>query len=342
MKVGVLTGGGDCPGLNAVIRGLVRRGIEDHGFEFVGIKNGWLGLIKNDCVKLDIRAISGILHRGGTILGTSRTNPLKSEDDLKKLLSNVKRNKFDVIVAIGGDDTLTVPQLLYGKHNVNTVGIPKTIDNDICGTDFTFGFNTAVNIAMDAIDRLHTTAESHHRVMILEVMGRHTGWIALYSGMAGGADAIFIPEIDFDINDVIDLIKSRQKRGRTFSIMVVAEGAKVKGKEITRSDKVDEFGHVFLGGIGEYLKQEIEKHVSVDCRVTVLGHVQRGGSPTAFDRVLGTRFGVQACDLINEKKYGYMVALRGTDIIPVPLVDAIKKTKYLDLDLYNTAKVFFG
>ena len=342
MKVGVLTGGGDCPGLNAVIRGLVRRGIEDHGYEFIGIKNGWLGLIENTYVPLDIPAISGILHRGGTILGTSRTNPLKSEDKLKKLLENVKKNKFNVIVAIGGDDTLTVAHKLHSKYKVNTIGIPKTIDNDICGTDFTFGFNTAINIAMEAIDRLHTTAESHHRVMILEVMGRHTGWIALYSGMAGGADAILVPEIDFDIDDVIEFIDSRKKRGRTFSIIVVAEGTKIKGKEITQSDKVDEFGHVYLGGIGEYLKQEIEKKVKIDCRVTVLGHVQRGGSPTAFDRVLGTRFGVNACDLINEKKYGYMVALRGTDIYTVPLVDAIKKTKYIDLDLYNTAKVFFG
>jgi len=342
MKVGVLTGGGDCPGLNAVVRGLVRHGIEEFGFEFTGIKNGWKGLIENDYMDLSLEAVSGILHRGGTILGTSRTNPLKSENDLKKLLNNTKKQKLDVIVAIGGDDTLSVAHKLHKEHGLNTVGIPKTIDNDICGTDFTFGFDTAVNIAMEAIDRLHTTAESHHRVIIVEVMGRHTGWIATYAGLAGGADAILVPEARFEISDVFKLIESRKNRGRTFSIIVVAEGAKIKGKEVTKSARVDEFGNVYLGGIGEYLREEIERETGFDCRVTVLGHVQRGGTPSAFDRVLGTRFGVETCTLLNEKKFGYMVALKGTDINYVPLEDAIEKTKYLDMKIYDTAKVFFG
>ena len=342
MNVGILTGGGDCPGLNAAIRGVARRSIDSYHYNVVGIKNGWEGLIKGEVEPLTTVSISGILHKGGTILGTSRKNPLKKEEDMNKVKENLKKFDIDVLVAIGGDDTLSVANKL-NELGYRSVGIPKTIDNDLSGTDYTFGFDTAITIATDAIDRLHTTAESHHRVMVVEVMGRHTGWIAVFSGIAGGADCILIPEVPFTIKEVINLIKQRQNRGKNFSIIVVAEGAKIKESDgyISKSDKVDDFGHKILGGIGELVGKSIEEEYGIETRVTILGHVQRGGYPTAFDRVLATRLGVAAADLINEKKFGYMAALRSNKIISVPIKEALSQ-KRVDMELYEIAKVFFG
>ncbi|MDP1853879.1 MAG: 6-phosphofructokinase [Candidatus Omnitrophota bacterium] len=339
--IGILTGGGDCPGLNPVIRAVVRQGI-NLGYNIIGIKNGWKGLIENDTVKLDLSSISGILPKGGTILGTSRTNPYKKPDDFNKVKDNFKKLGLYCLVAIGGEDTLGVAAKLV-KEGLNVVGVPKTIDNDLSATDFTFGFDTAVNIAMECIDRLHTTAESHHRIMVAEVMGRHAGWIAAYSGIAGGADIILIPEIPIDIEEVTELLKKRHSRGKTFSIVVVAEGAKFKQTgEVLQEEKLDAFGHVRLGGIGERLAQEIEKRTGYETRVTVLGHIQRGGSPTAFDRVLGTRFGIKAVELIEKNQFGHMASLQGNKIVSVPLEAAVEKLKTLDMELYETAKVFFG
>jgi 6-phosphofructokinase 1 len=342
MNVGILTGGGDCPGLNAAIRGVTRRSIDCYHYNVVGIKNGWDGLIKGEVEPLTTVSISGILHKGGTILGTSRKNPLKKEEDMNKVKENLKKFDIDVLVAIGGDDTLSVANKL-NELGYPCVGIPKTIDNDLSGTDYTFGFDTAIMIATDAIDRLHTTAESHHRVMVVEVMGRHTGWIAVFSGIAGGADCILIPEVPVSIKEIISLIRQRQNRGKNFSIIVVAEGAKIKESDdyVSKSDKLDEFGHKLLGGIGELVGKLIEKESGLETRVTILGHVQRGGSPTAFDRVLATRLGVAAADLINEKKFGYMAALRSNKIISVPIKEALSQKK-VDMELYEIAKVFFG
>jgi len=342
IKVGVLSGGGDAPGINAVIRAVVRKGIQNYGYEIVGIKDGWHGLIENDYVPLDLKSASGILPRGGSILGTSRTNPFKREKDAETVLKNAKKAGISAVVAIGGDDTLSVAYKM-GELGLKCVGVPKTIDNDLAGTDYTFGFMTAVTIATEALDRLHTTAETHHRVMILEVMGRYTGWIALEAGLAGGADVILIPEKPFDIKQICKYIGERQKRGRNFSIIVVAEGAKPKGgAEIVYSENVDEFGHIRLGGIGYYIGKEIEKRMKIETRVVVLGHLQRGGSPVAFDRILSTRFGISAIDLVNKKKFGYMVALKGNDIVSVPLKDVIGKRKTVDLEIYKIAQVFFG
>lgn len=341
-RVGILTGGGDCPGLNPVIRAIVRRGNRG-GFEIIGIKNGWKGLLENNTIPLDLQAVSGILPKGGTILGTSRTNPYKKEGDTAKIVANYKKLKLEGLIAIGGEDTLGVANRL-SKEGLNVVGVPKTIDNDLSGTDYTFGFDTAVNIATEAIDRLHTTAESHHRIIVAEVMGRHAGWIAVHAGMAGGADIILIPEIPIEINKVCELLKKRHKRGKTFSIVVVAEGAKFmesKGEVIQKEEK-DAFGHVRLGGIGQILSQEIEKRTGYETRVTVFGHIQRGGSPTAFDRVLGTRFGVHAVELVEEGKFGYMVSLQGKNIVSVPIDEAVKKLKTVDMDLYKIAEIFFG
>jgi len=340
-KIGILTGGGDCPGLNAVIRAVVRKSSKN-SWVTVGIKNGWKGLIEGDMIPLTNQQVSGILTKGGTILGTSRTNPFKNQDDVNKMLENIKKFNIDVIVAIGGDDTLNVALKLH-QMRVPVVGVPKTIDNDISCTDYTFGFDTAVAIVTEAIDRLHTTAESHHRVMILEVMGRHTGWIATMAGIAGGADQILIPEKPFDVDEVCDSIKARYNKGKTFSIVVVAEGAKPKDTEtyITQSQEVDEFGHVKLGGIGHFLENEIKKRLPVEVRVTVLGHVQRGGTPTAYDRILATRFGIAAVELIENNKYGMMVALQGNKIVPVPLESAVSVSKTVDMDLYRIAEVFF-
>jgi 6-phosphofructokinase 1 len=342
VKVGVLSGGGDAPGINAVIRAVVRKAIQNYGYEVVGIKDGWRGLIEGEFILLDLEAISGLLPRGGSILGTSRTNPFKHEDGAKKILKNVRDKDIDAIVVIGGEDTQDVAHKLH-EMGLPCVGVPKTIDNDLSGTDYTFGFNTAVSIATEALDKLHTTAEAHHRVIILEVMGRNTGWIAIEAGLAGGADIILIPEKPFDINEVCGYLRQRLSRGKTFSTVIVAEGAKPKGyKEIVYSNGVDEFGHPRLGGIGYFLGKEIERSIDIETRVVVLGHLQRGGSPTAFDRVLATRYGIAAIDLVNEGKFGHMVALRGNKIRSVPLKDVVGKRKTVDLSLYEIAKVFFG
>jgi ATP-dependent phosphofructokinase / diphosphate-dependent phosphofructokinase len=341
-KIGILTGGGDCPGLNPVIRAVVRKGM-NHGFEIVGIKNGWKGLMDSDTVKLDLASVSGILPKGGTILGTSRTNPYKKEGAVEKVRQNFKKLGLAALVAVGGEDTLGVASKLVTDGITNVVGVPKTIDNDLSCTDYTFGFDTALNTAMECIDKLHTTAESHHRIMVVEVMGRHAGWIAIESGIAGGADIILIPELPIDVEEVCVLIKKRHERGKTFSIVVVAEGAQFKaGSMVLQEQKLDEFGHVRLGGVGEILAKEIENRTGYETRVTVLGHIQRGGSPTAFDRILGTRFGVKAVELIIAKKFGQMVALSGNRIIDVPLSEAVKELKTVDMELYEIAKVFFG
>ncbi len=342
MKVGILSGGGDAPGINAVIRAVVRKAIQEYDYETVGIKDGWRGLVDGDFIPLNLKTTSGMLPRGGSILGTSRTNPFKHENGPQRVLKNVEEQRIKAVVVIGGDDTLSVACRLF-EVGLPCVGVPKTIDNDLAGTDYTFGFQTAVSIACEALDRLHTTAESHHRVIILEVMGRYTGWIALEAGLAGGADAILIPEKPFDVDEVCEYIKRRKKRGRTFSLVVAAEGVKPKGgEEIVYSSGVDEFGHARLGGVGYYLGKEIEKRMDIDTRVVVLGHLQRGGSPIAFDRILATQYGIAAIDLVYKGKYGYMVALKGNRITSVLLKDVIGKRKTVDLKLYEIAKVFFG
>jgi phosphofructokinase-like protein len=341
-KIGILTGGGDCPGLNAVIRAVVKKSVK-YQWDVIGILDGWKGLIEGNILPLTDQHISGILPKGGTILGTSRTNPFKDQKNVDKLLRNMKKFKIDALIAIGGEDTLGVALKLY-KMGVPVVGVPKTIDNDISGTDYTFGFDTAVSIVTDAIDRLHTTAESHHRIMVLEVMGRHAGWIATVSGIAGGADEILIPEIPFRIEDVCNNLKARHDTGKKFSIVVVSEGAKPNETEHfeTLSEEKDEFGHIRLGGIGQRLAKEIEKRLGVETRFTVLGHVQRGGSPTAYDRVLATRYGVEAVELVKQKQFGKMVALRGYKIIPVNLTDSVTKLRTVDMDLYKIATTFFA
>ena len=342
MKVGILSGGGDAPGINAVIRAVVRKGIQNYGDEIIGIKDGWRGLLEDEFILLDLTSASGILPRGGSILGTSRTNPFKPEGGAEKIMRNVEDAGIGAVIVIGGEDTLTVAHKM-NDLGLKCVGVPKTIDNDLAGTDYTFGFMTAVAIATEALDRLHTTAEAHHRVMILEVMGRHTGWIALEAGLAGGADVILVPEKPFDVDEICEFIKRRQRRGRTFSIIVVAEGAKPKGgAEIVYSESIDEFGHIRLGGVGYYLGKEIEKCIDIETRVVVLGHLQRGGSPTAFDRILATRFGIAAMDLVREGKFGRMVAVKGNKMVSVPLKDVVGKRKTVDLELYDIASVFFG
>jgi 6-phosphofructokinase 1 len=340
MKVGILTGGGDCPGLNPVIRAAVRTAIQN-GHEVVGIHYGWKGLVENIIKPLDLNAISGILHRGGTILGTSRTNPYKDKTALEKLKANFKAIGLDALIAIGGEDTLGAASKL-AKEGYPVVGVPKTIDNDLSGTDFTFGFDTAVNIAMEAIDRLHSTAESHERIMVVEVMGRHAGWIAIHAGLAGGADLVLIPEVPINMKEVVDVIKKRHARGKNFSIIVVAEGAKFDGAEVTLEKKLDEFGHVRLGGIGEALARKIEDMTKFETRVAVLGHIQRGGSATAFDRMLGTRFGAKAVELIENKQFGQMAALKGNDIVAIPIEQAVGTLKTVDPAFYKMAKAFFG
>jgi len=341
-KIGILTGGGDCPGLNAVIRAVVKKSSKNH-WEVIGILDGWKGLIEGNVMPLNNQHISGILPKGGTILGTSRTNPFKEQGNVDKVLKNIKKFKIDALIAIGGEDTLGVALKLY-KLGVPIIGVPKTIDNDISGTDYTFGFDTAVSIVTDAIDRLHTTAESHHRIMVLEVMGRHAGWIATVSGIAGGADEILIPEIAFNIEAVCNNLKARHDSGKKFSIVVVSEGAKPKDIDHfdTLSEEKDEFGHVRLGGIGQHLAKEIEKRLGVETRFTVLGHVQRGGSPTAYDRVLATRYGVAAVELVKAGHFGKMVALRGYKIVPVDLNESVTKLRTVDMDIYEIATTFFA
>jgi len=342
MRIGVLSGGGDAPGINAVVRAVVRKGIQNYGYEILGIKDGWHGLLENELLPLDLKSVSGILPRGGSILGTSRINPFKREKGPERIRENARKAGIEAIIAIGGDDTLSVASKM-GSYGLRCIGVPKTIDNDLSGTDYTFGFMTAVSTATEALDRLHTTAETHQRVMILEVMGRYTGWIALEAGLAGGADIILIPEKPFTISEICRYIKHRQKRGRNFSIIVVAEGAKPRdGSEVIYSDNVDEFGHVRLGGIGYYVGKEIEKYMNIETRVVVLGHIQRGGSPIAFDRILATRFGIAAVDLVHKRKFDLMVAIQGNKIVSVPLKEVVGKRKTVDLELYDIAKVFFG
>ena len=341
MRVGVLTGGGDCPGLNAVIRGVVRRGVQEYGYEFVGFRDGWKGPLEGLTMELGIPQVRGILPRGGTILGSSRTNLVKIEGGIERTEENLRKLGIDALIAIGGEDTLGVATTLT-EHGFHVIGVPKTIDNDLSGTDYTFGFDTAVSIATEAIDRLHTTAESHHRILICEVMGRHAGWIALHSGMAGGANAILIPEVEFDLDEVVGWVESRFKASYA-PIIVVAEGALPKGGTlVTKDATLDSFGHVKLSGIGEWLAQQVEERTGHEARTTVLGHIQRGGSPTAFDRVLATRFGLNAITAVKEEAWGTMVALRGTDIVRIPLQEATGVLKTVPIERYEEAKSFFG
>ena len=343
MRVGLLTGGGDCPGLNAVIRAVVRKGEAVYHDEVVGFLDGWRGLIENRTMPLDIREMRGSLPRGGTVIGTSRTNPYKVDGGIEAVKETLRDQRIDALIAIGGEDTLGVANNLYAE-GVPVLGVPKTIDNDLSGTEVTFGFHTAVQIATDAIDRLHTTAESHDRVMVCEVMGRHAGWIATYSGIAAGACAILIPEEPFDIDAVCELIRHRHSYGRYASIVVVAEGAVPKeGTMSLVSGEIDQFGHVRLGGIANAIAPEIEARTGYETRVTILGHVQRGGTPTAFDRVLSTRFGIAAIDAVHDGAFGQMVALRADEIVRVPLSDAVGSLKTVDPALFHgVAEVFFG
>jgi phosphofructokinase-like protein len=342
MRVGVLTGGGDCPGLNAVIRAVVRKGAKEFGDEFVGFRDGWRGPLEGLTMPLGVDQVRGILPRGGTILGSSRTNPFKVEGGVEQIKANLAAAGVDALIAIGGEDTLGVATKLH-ELGVNVVGVPKTIDNDLSGTDFTFGFDTAVNIASEAIDRLHTTAESHHRVLVVEVMGRHAGWIALHSGISGGANVVLIPERPFDIDEVCKHVEARFET-KYAVIMVVSEGAvPVAGGDMTLvSGEKDAFGHVRLGGIGERLAKEIEERTGKEARAVVLGHVQRGGTPTAFDRWLATRFGLHAISAVHDGDYGTMMALRGTQIVRVPLSEGTAELKLVSPEEYAEAEVFFG
>jgi ATP-dependent phosphofructokinase / diphosphate-dependent phosphofructokinase len=342
MRVGVLTGGGDCPGLNAVIRAVVRKGVRDHGFEFVGFRDGWKGPLEGLTMGLGIEQCRGILPRGGTILGSSRTNPFKIDGGVERIKDNLAAHGVDALVAIGGEDTLGVATKL-ADLGVQVVGVPKTIDNDLSGTDFTFGFDTAVNVATEAIDRLHTTAESHHRVLVVEVMGRHAGWIALHAGIAGGASAVLIPEQPFDIEAICAHVETRFQT-QYAPIIVVSEGAvPVEGGDMTlQSGEVDAFGHVRLGGIGDRLASEIEQRTGKEARAVVLGHIQRGGTPTAFDRWLATRFGLQAIDAVADGDFGTMMALQGTKIVRLPLIEGTGELKLVSPEEYAEAQVFFG
>src|SRR4051794_13281245 len=342
MRIGVLTGGGDCPGLNAVIRAIVRKGINAHGHEFVGFRYGWAGVLNNEASDLTLSSTRGILHRGGTILGSSRTNPYKIDRGVEMVRSTMEARGLDALIPIGGEDTLGVAGKLHAD-GVNVVGVPKTIDNDLAATDFTFGFQTAVQIATDAIDRLHTTAESHDRVMVVEVMGRHAGWIATYAGIAGGADIVLVPELPFDIADVCAHIERRHRLGGNFSILGGAEGAAPKEGPLTLPGGAgDPFGHVRLGGISNVITEEISRRTGFEARVTILGHVLRGGTPTAYDRVLATRFGIAAVDAVHDGAFGSMVALRGVRVERVPLLDAVRDLKTVDPELLGVAGFFFG
>ena len=338
-----MTAGGDCPGLNAAIRAIVRRAIADK-VQVLGFRNGWLGLIDNDVIELDRASVNGILPRGGTILGTSRSNPLESNQSIERLKENFQLHKLTGLIVVGGEGSLSAARDLWRDHQVQLVGIPKTIDNDIKGTDFTFGFDTAVSIVTDAVDRLHSTAESHHRVMVVEVMGRHTGWIAAYGGIAGGADVVLVPEHPFRISRVCDLLANRKGEGRAFSIVVVAEDAHPHPDEAFLTlDQCDAiYRHHHLGGIGEALANEIERCTDIQARVTKLGYVQRGGSPTAFDRILATRFGIKAYEMTRHGEWGRMAALQGNRIVSVPLEEAVGELKRLDEEIYRIAEVFFG
>ncbi|HDN84767.1 MAG TPA: 6-phosphofructokinase [Candidatus Aerophobetes bacterium] len=348
MRVGVLTGGGDCPGLNAVIRAIVINGKRE-GWDILGFNDGWAGVLNNKWEELNEEKVEGIHREGGTILHTSRTNPFKEENGVEKIKDTLNKNKIDCLIAIGGDDTLGVANRLYKEEGIKTIGVPKTIDNDLSATDYTFGFDTAVNIAVEAMDRLHTTAKSHHRVIVVEIMGRHTGWIALEAGVGGGAHIILIPEVPFDIDKVCETLKKRYEEGKTYSIVAVAEGAKAaKGskfltREVVKEEKTDAFGNIILGGIARVLEKEIEKRTGFETRSVTLGHIQRGGRPSAFDRFLATRFGVKAVQMVKEEKYGETAALRGTKIVSVPLEEAVGKRKEVPPELYEeTVTPFLG
>lgn len=341
MKIGVLTGGGDCPGLNAVLRAIVKKA--EKGDDIVyGIKNGWAGLVDGVVEPLTEFSVSGTLPKGGTILGTSRTNPYRNEESLQKVFANFRKFGLEALIAIGGEDTLGVARRLF-EEGLPVVGVPKTIDNDLAGTDQTFGFDTAVNVVTEAIDRLHSTAESHHRIMVVEVMGRNSGWIATTAAIAGGADYVLIPERPFDLDEMCASLENRKKRGKDFSIVVVAEGAggEEQGKVIQAAG-VDEFGHARLGGIAVFVAAEIEKRLGIETRVTILGHVQRGGTPSAFDRLIATRYGLRAVDLVREKKFGRMVSLQGFKITDVALPLFGQNRRTLDMSLYDDASVFFS
>jgi 6-phosphofructokinase 1 len=343
MRIGILTAGGDCPGLNAAIRAVVRSASAD-GVEVLGIRNGWLGLFENDVEPLTRTSVNGILPRGGTILGTSRFNPVKDQQSLERVKENWKTHQLSGLIAVGGEGSLSAARDLWRDHQMPLVGVPKTIDNDVCGTDYTFGFDTAVSIVTDAIDRLHSTAESHHRVMVVEVMGRHTGWIAAYGGIAGGADVVLVPEHPFRLSRICALLLQRLKQGRAFSIVAVAEDAHPHPDEDFLSEEQSNsiYRHARLGGIGEALAAEIERCTGIQTRVTKLGYVQRGGSPTAFDRILATRFGLKAYEMVKAENWGHMTALRGTQVISIPLTEAVGELKRLDENIYHVAEVFFG
>src|SRR4051812_20029388 len=341
MRIGILTGGGDCPGLNAVIRAVVRKGIGEYGDEIIGFRDGWRGLLQEDAVPMDLAAVRGLLPRGGTVLGTSRTNPYAIEGGPERVLETLGRLGIEALVPIGGEDTLGVATKL-AEAGINVVGVPKTIDNDLDATDYTFGFDTAVGVAMEAIDRLHTTAESHHRTLVVEVMGRHAGWIALHAGLAGGANVILLPERNFDVEQVATYVTKRFQVEYA-PIVVVAEGAQpLEGQMQLVNQQLDSFGHVRLGGIGQWLAEQLEEKTGKEARTVVLGHIQRGGTPTAFDRVLATRFGLQAIDAVNEGDFGKMMALRGTDIVRVPLIEGTGELKTVPAARYDEAEVFFG
>lgn len=345
MRIGMLTGGGDCPGLNAVIRAVVRKGIFHYHDELLGYMEGWRGLIEGKSMLLDLDAVSGILPRGGTILRTSRTNPSKHPDGYDRCLATLAKDKIDALIAIGGDDTLSIAQKLHEK-GVKVLGVPKTIDNDLAGTDYTFGFDTACNVVCEAIDRVHTTAEAHNRVMVVEVMGRDAGWIALYSGIAGGADVILIPERPFDVDKVAESIRQRHERGLYFSIIVVAEGAKFsatagEGAPVLWDAGKDEFGHAKMGGVANVLAREIENRTGFETRAVVLGHIQRGGSPSAFDRVLATRYGLGAIDMAHRGEFGRMAALRANKIVSIPLKEAIARNRTVDDEIIQIASGLF-
>ncbi|MER3415502.1 MAG: 6-phosphofructokinase [Gemmataceae bacterium] len=341
MHVGILTGGGDCPGLNAVIRAVVRK-IHNHGGSCLGILEGWRGLIENRVRPLLVQETDDLIARGGTILFSSRTNPFRSSENVAKLKAVVQQHRLDAIVAIGGEDTLGVGHRLHKEEGLPIVGVPKTIDNDLSATDFTFGFDTAINVVVEAVDRLRTTAESHRRIMVVETMGRHAGWIACFSGIAVAADYILVPEIPIDFEHMCRVLRQRRQEDKPYSIVVVSEGARFpEGGLVTAATEIDEFGHVKLGGIGAVIAEMIEKHLGIETRHVILGHLQRGGPPSAFDRVLATRFGIKAAELVLERRFGYMAALRGTDIVAVPLADAVTETKQLDLRYYEEAQEWF-
>ena len=347
MHIAVLTGGGDCPGLNAVIRAVTRTCVSNYSCTVTGVLNGWRGLITRETMPLNRNVVSGILPQGGTILGTSRTNPFNEEEGVERILHNIQGLGIDAVVAIGGEDTLGVAKRLHEEHRLQVVGVPKTIDNDLAGTDYTFGFDTAVHIATQAIDRLHSTAESHNRIMVVEVMGRNTGWIAVMSGIAGGADAILIPEFPLTVEEMCDLMRRRIGRGKHFAIVVVSEGAKIvwaSGREeaVLQTAETDAFGHARFGGVGTAVAKVLEDCLKIETRVTTLGYVQRGGTPTSRDRILATRFGVKAGEMVQEFEWGKMAALKGDRIEAIPLADAVAARKTVPLELYEVARIFFG